>query len=109
MNESSCEPIRKPTKRMDLDAELLNNLSPWKTQVAYSEPKKDAELPSKITDLIITQPCGLCHGKKIRAGIFSGAANCCNRQFPKIPCQWLLTHQQVLVGYVMVNNQSWNL
>jgi hypothetical protein len=59
-NEPSRKPIRKPTKQMDLDAELLNNLSPMKTQVAYSEPKQDAELPpSKIT-----QPCGLCHGKK---------------------------------------------
>jgi hypothetical protein len=49
---------------MDLDAELPNNFSPKKTQVAYSEPKQNAEHPSKITDLTITQPRGLCHGKK---------------------------------------------
>jgi hypothetical protein len=49
---------------MDLNAELPKNLSPKKTQVANSEPKQDAELPSKITDLIKTQTCGLCHGKK---------------------------------------------
>jgi hypothetical protein len=48
---------------MDLDAELPNNLSPKKTQVAYSEPKQDAELPSKITDSTNTQTCGLCHNK----------------------------------------------
>jgi hypothetical protein len=30
-NEASCEPIREPTKQMDLDAELPNNLSPMKT------------------------------------------------------------------------------
>jgi hypothetical protein len=35
---------------MDLDAELPNNLSSKKTRVGYSEPKLDAELPSKITD-----------------------------------------------------------
>ncbi len=29
-NEPSCEPICEPTKRMDLDAELPNNLSPKK-------------------------------------------------------------------------------
>ncbi len=34
-----------------------------KTQVAYSEPKQDAELPSKITDSTNTQTCGLCHNK----------------------------------------------
>jgi hypothetical protein len=50
MNEPSCEPTIKPTKQMDLDAELPNNLSPKKTQVVYSEPKQDAELPSKIID-----------------------------------------------------------
>jgi hypothetical protein len=49
---------------MDLDAELPNNLSPNKTQEAYSEPKQDAELPSKITDSTNTQPHGLCHDKK---------------------------------------------
>jgi hypothetical protein len=48
---------------MDLDAELPNNLSSKKTQVAYCEPKQDAELPSKITDLTNTQTCGLCHNK----------------------------------------------
>jgi hypothetical protein len=29
----------------------------------YSEPKQDAELPSKFTDLTHTQTCGLCHNK----------------------------------------------
>ena len=62
--EPSSEPTWEPTIRMDLDAELPNNLSPMKTQVAYSEPKQDAELPSKITDLTNTQTCGLCHDKK---------------------------------------------
>ena len=62
-NEPSREPIRKPTKRMDLDAKLPNNLSPMKTQVAYSEPKQDAELPIKDTDLTNTQIRGLCHNK----------------------------------------------
>ena len=63
MNEPSCKPIREPTKQMGSDAELLNNLSPMKTQVVYSEPKKDAELPSKITDSTNTQTCGLRHNK----------------------------------------------
>jgi hypothetical protein len=63
-NKPSCKPIRDPTKHMDLDAELPNNLSPKKSQVAYSEPKQDAELPSKITDLTNTQMHGLCHDKK---------------------------------------------
>jgi hypothetical protein len=49
---------------MELDAELPNNLLPQKTRVAYSEPKQDAELPSKNTDLTNTQTCGLCHQKK---------------------------------------------
>jgi hypothetical protein len=62
-NEPSSKPIREPTKQMDSDAELPNNLSPMKTQVAYSEPMQDAELPSKITDLTNTQTCGLCHNK----------------------------------------------
>jgi hypothetical protein len=48
---------------MDLDSELPNNISSKKTQVAYIEPKQDAELPSKITDSINTQTCGLCHNK----------------------------------------------
>ncbi len=51
MSNPTNEPIHnslcKPTKRMDLDAELPNNLSPKKTRVAYSKPKQDAELPSK--------------------------------------------------------------
>ncbi len=81
-NEPSCKPIHELIKRMDLNAELLNNLSRKKTRVAYSEPKQDAELPSNITDLTNTHSRGLCHGKNIRAGIFSGAANCCNQQFP---------------------------
>jgi hypothetical protein len=49
---------------MDFDAELPNNFSQKTSQVAYSEPKQDAELPSKITDLTNTQTCGLCHDKK---------------------------------------------
>ena len=53
-NEPSHEPTSEPIKRMDLDAELPNNLSPKKSQVAYSEPKQDAELPSKITNLTNT-------------------------------------------------------
>jgi hypothetical protein len=61
-NEPSCEPIREPTKRMDLDAELPNNLS--SKQVKYSlSQKQHAELPSKITDTQNTQICGLCHKK----------------------------------------------
>jgi hypothetical protein len=63
-NEPSREPICKPTRQVDLDAELPNNLSLKKTQVVYSEPKQDAELPNKITDLTNTQICGLCHDKK---------------------------------------------
>ncbi len=62
-NEPSCEPIPEPTKWMDLDAELPTNLSQKKSWVAYSEPKQDAELPSKITDSTITQKHGLCHNK----------------------------------------------
>ncbi len=63
-NEPSCKLICEPTKRMDLDAELPTNLSHKKSCVAFSEPKQDAELPSKITDLTNTQTCGLCHDKK---------------------------------------------
>jgi hypothetical protein len=48
---------------MNLDAELPNNLSQKKSQVAYSEPKQDAELPRKISDLTNTQTCGLCYNK----------------------------------------------
>jgi hypothetical protein len=62
-NEPSCEPICEPTKQMNLDAELQTNLSQKKSLVAYSEPKQDAELPSKITDLTNTQSPGLCHDK----------------------------------------------
>ncbi len=50
MSNPTYEPSREPTKRMDSDAELPNNLSPMITPVVYSEPKQDAELPSKITD-----------------------------------------------------------
>ena len=64
MNKPSREPICEPTNRMDLDAKLPNNLSPMKTQVAYSEPKQDAELPIKVTDSTNTQTRGLCHDKK---------------------------------------------
>jgi hypothetical protein len=61
MNESSHKPICEPTKRMDSDAELPNNLSPNKTRVTYSEPKQDAKLPSNIIDSTDTQICWLCH------------------------------------------------
>jgi hypothetical protein len=57
-NEPSCKPICEPTKQMDLDVELPTNLSQKKSQVAYREPKQDAERPSKITDLTNTQTCG---------------------------------------------------
>jgi hypothetical protein len=40
------------------------NFSPKKTRGTYSEPNQDAELPSKITGLINTQPRGLCREKK---------------------------------------------
>jgi hypothetical protein len=50
------EPMSKPTNEPTGE--------PNKTQVAYSEPKQDAELPSKITDSTITQTCELCNGKK---------------------------------------------
>ncbi len=50
--EPMSKPMNKPTGE------------PTKTRVAYSEPKQDAELPTKITDSTNTQPCGLCHGKK---------------------------------------------
>jgi hypothetical protein len=63
-NEPSRKPSREPTKQINMDAELSNNLSPKKSQVAYSEPKQDAELPSKITDLTNTQTCGLYQDKK---------------------------------------------
>jgi hypothetical protein len=63
-SKPSCEPTSKPIKQMDLDAELPNNLLPQKTWVAYSEPKQDAELPSKNTDSTNAQTCGLCHNKK---------------------------------------------
>jgi hypothetical protein len=46
-------------------------IEPIKIQVAYSEPKQDAELPSKITDSTNTQPCGLCHNKKSEPGLLS--------------------------------------
>jgi len=60
-NKPSHKPIREPTKRMDLDAELPNNLSPKKPQEVDSKPKQNAELPSNIAS---TQPHGLCHDKK---------------------------------------------
>jgi hypothetical protein len=99
-NEPKREPVRKPTKQMDLDAKLPNNLSSTKTRVAYSEPKQDAELPIKVTDSTITQTRGLCHDKKIRAGIFSGAVNCCNQQFPKyFACRhWLALSKAYLAN-----------
>jgi hypothetical protein len=42
---------------------------PTGTQVAYSEPKQDAELPSKITDSTNTQPCGLSPNYKSEPGL----------------------------------------
>ncbi len=57
------EPISKPTNEPTGE--------PTKTQVAYSEPKQDAELPSKITDLTNTQSCGLCHNNKSELGLLS--------------------------------------
>ncbi len=63
-NKPSREPICEPTKRMDLDAKLPNNLSPTQTRVAYSEQKQDAELSIKVTDSTNTQTRGLCHYKK---------------------------------------------
>ncbi len=51
------EPMSKPTNE--------STGEPTNTRVAYSEPKQDAELPSKITDSTITQTCGLCHNKKL--------------------------------------------
>jgi hypothetical protein len=60
-NESSHNLICEPTKQMDLDTELPNNLSPKKTQMTYSEPKQDADLPCKIIDSSYTQICWLCH------------------------------------------------
>jgi hypothetical protein len=53
--------MRKPTKEPTGE--------PTKTGVAYSEPKQDAELPSKITDLTNTQPCRLCHNNKSEPGL----------------------------------------
>ncbi len=60
-NEPGQEPVCKPTKWMDLDAELPTNLSQKESWVAYSEPNQDA---GKITDSTNTQTRGLCHGKK---------------------------------------------
>jgi hypothetical protein len=61
MNKSSCKPICKPTKQMDLDAKLPNNLSSKKTKVADSNPKQDAELLCQIAS---TQPLGLFYDNK---------------------------------------------
>jgi hypothetical protein len=46
-------------------------IEPTKTRVAYSAPKQDAKLPSKITDLTNSQPCGLCHNNKSEPGLLS--------------------------------------
>ncbi len=54
-NKPSCKLIYKPTKQMELDAKLPNNLSSKKTWVANSKPKQDAELVCQIAS---TQPCG---------------------------------------------------
>jgi hypothetical protein len=60
MSKPSHKPTCEPTKRMDLDAELPNNLS--SKQVKYSlSPKQDAELPREITDSTNAQTCGLFH------------------------------------------------
>ncbi len=67
-NEPSHEQTRELTKQMNLDAELPSNLS--SKQVKYSlSSEQDAELPSEITDLINTQPCGLCHNNKSEPGL----------------------------------------
>jgi hypothetical protein len=49
------EPMGKPTNEPTIE--------PAKTQVAYSEPKQDSELPSKINDLTNSQTRGLYHDK----------------------------------------------
>jgi hypothetical protein len=59
-NEPSRKPIHKATKRMDLYAELPNNLLPKKPREVDSKPKQDAVLPSNIAS---TQPHGPCHNK----------------------------------------------
>jgi hypothetical protein len=59
-NEPSREPICKPTKQMDLDAVLLNNLLPKKPREVDSKSKQNAELSSNIAS---TQPHGPCHDK----------------------------------------------
>ena len=61
MNEPSREPIRKPTKQMDLHAELPNNLLPKKPREVDSKPKQDAVLPSNIASI---QPHGPCHNNQ---------------------------------------------
>jgi hypothetical protein len=63
MSNPTKEPICEPTKRMDLNAELSNNLSSNRVKYSLSQ-KQDAELLSKITDARNTQTCGLCHNKK---------------------------------------------
>jgi hypothetical protein len=60
-NKPSCKPICKPTKWMDLDAKLPNNLPSKKTWVEDSKPKQDAEL---LCHIVSSQPCGLCHNNK---------------------------------------------
>jgi hypothetical protein len=53
-----------------------------KSQVANREPKQDAELPRKLTDLTTTQPCGLCHNNKPHesscASLLVARAKCLN-------------------------------
>jgi hypothetical protein len=70
-NEPSCKQTSEPIKRMDLNAEPPTNLSQKKSQVAYREPKQDAELPSKITDSTNIQTRGLCHDKKLEPESFA--------------------------------------
>jgi hypothetical protein len=62
-NEPSHEQTCKPTKRMDLDAELPSNLSSKRVKYSLS-PKQDAELQREIPDSTNAQTRGLCNDKK---------------------------------------------
>ena len=98
-----AKPIREPTKQMDSDAELPNNLSTMKTRVAYSEPKQDAELPSKITDSTYTQMRGLCHNKNqsqnlLRISQVSMKRSITQLLFPTVPKIYgICQHQSILI------------
>ncbi len=119
-NIPSRKPFCKPTKQMDLDAELPNNLS--STRVKYSlSQKQDAELRSKITDMQNTQTCGLCHNKKSELESLVeqplAATDSSQRGYATVQNQsWNLKQGSQLlqptvpkVGYATVKNQSWNL